>query len=117
MVAVNAQTTLDDYALSRRISTTEGEQSIEARFWRFHQAHPEVYAELVRLARMARSRVDRVGIKMLWERLRWSVAIEGLADAHEPYLLNNNYTSRYSRLIMERERDLDGFFETREVRS
>jgi hypothetical protein len=35
----------------------------------------------------------------------------------DDFKLNNNYHSRYARLIMEREPGLDGFFETRGLRS
>jgi len=31
--------------------------------------------------------------------------------------LNNNYTSRYARLVMDECPDLDGFFNTRELQS
>lgn len=107
----------DDYLRSREVDVRDHTRTIEARFWMFHVKHPEVYAELVRLARQAHGRTARVGIAMLWERMRWSVVVEGLADDREPYALNNDYRSRYARLLMEREPDLADFFETREIRS
>lgn len=88
--------------------------TIEEAFWRFHEANPHVYARLVRLARdlVAKGR-KRLGIKMLFEVLRW----HHLSTCHDdsPFLLDNNFHSYYSRLIMASEPDLDGIFELRKL--
>ena len=52
---------------------------------------------------------------MLFEVLRWEWIIRGLPDTAEEFKLNNNYTSRYARLIMESEPGLEGVFETRRL--
>jgi hypothetical protein len=84
----------------------------------FHVKHPEVYERLVALCRHARSRGRRrIGIGMLWEVLRWERILDGLPDPGEDRKLNDHYRSRYARLIMEREPDLKGIFETRALRS
>jgi hypothetical protein len=81
-------------------------------FWKFHEENPQVFDELVLLARLAKSKGrDRIGMKMLWERLRWEIFISTTGDE---YKLNNNYHSRYARYIMESVPDLAGIFETRE---
>jgi len=88
--------------------------TIDAQFEEFHRNNPEVYEELVRLARQMKARGHKqIGIKMLWEVLRWERAMK-TTDQTE-WKLNNNYTSRYARLIMEQEPDLEGFFKTREL--
>ena len=90
--------------------------SIEVAFWNFHTNHPEVYEGLVRLAYQAiNAGRERIGIKMLFEVLRWEWIITGLPDASEEFKLNNNYTSRYARLIMESEPLLAGVFEIRRL--
>lgn len=89
--------------------------TIQERFLEFHKAHPEVYAAVVRFARDARERGRRrFGIKMIWERARWYLTIEHHSD---DYKLNNNYHSRYARLVMTQEPDLADFFATRELRT
>jgi hypothetical protein len=91
-------------------------RSIQRRFEAFHDAHPQVYAGLVILARQGdRAGRTKIGMKMLFEVLRWEWVIAGLPDDAEEWKLNNNYTSRYARLIMEQEPDLVGIFETREL--
>jgi CRISPR/Cas system-associated endonuclease Cas3-HD len=92
--------------------------TIEAQFRRFNALHPAVYDELVRLCREGRAAgMERVGIGMLWEVLRWKTQLRGLPALGEAFKLNNNYRSRYARLIMEREPDLADIFETRELQS
>lgn len=103
-----------------QLSLTEialgGRRTIDARFQVFHAEHPEVYREFVRLAREARaSGLPRVGAKLIAEVIRWNRLTSG-KDA-EGFRINNVFVSRYARLIMEREPDLEGFFETRELQS
>ncbi len=83
------------------------------RFREFHRENPQVYDRLLGLAlEWKRRGRTRCGIGMLWEVLRWQTGMETGGD---PYKLNNNYRSRYARLMMEREPELLGFFETREL--
>lgn len=99
-------------------------RDLERRFWRFHRACPEVYAELVRLARQLHRRgFARYGIGSLWEVLRWRRDIRLGAEERagtggvELFRINNDYRSRYARLIMLKEPDLRGFFELRMLKT
>jgi hypothetical protein len=82
----------------------------EEAFWQFHREHPEVYAELKRQA-LALRRAGRThwSIRNLWEVMRQTFALQ----SDEEYKLNNNHAPFYSRLLMEREPELAGFFEVR----
>lgn len=86
------------------------DDSIPARFERFHAANPQVYDNLVALARQFRDkrRDGKIGIAMLYEVLRWNYYMT--VDSEEEYKLSNDFRACYSRLIMEREPDLDGIF-------
>lgn len=89
--------------------------SISERFRRFHSANPEVYRNLVNLARqLKRSGRDSYGIVGLYEVLRYDASLK--TDG-KPFKLSNDYRSRYARLIMAQEPDLEGFFKTRELSS
>lgn len=92
-------------------------QTIDDAFHAFHVEHPEVYRHLVRLAYLAKSArsTDRIGIGMLYEVLRWETMVGDLTGA--TFKLNNNFRSRYARLIADREPGLETIFETRELRS
>lgn len=84
----------------------------------FHSAHPEVYDELVRLARAGRQAGwERLGIGQLFEVLRWERMLSGLPAEGERFKLNNNYRSRYARLIMSQEPDLADVFVLRALTS
>ncbi len=89
--------------------------SIAQRFAAFDAAHPEVYAELRRLALegVAGGR-KRLGAKELWEVARWHLR---LRTGAKPYRLNNSYTALYARKLMDHEPQLDGVFETRRRRA
>lgn len=87
---------------------------LDRRFWRFHDAHPEVYAQLLGMARRAVARGrTRASIAQMFEVLRWERFIEH--DDAEDFRLNNDFRSRYARLLMEREPDLAGLFATRKL--
>lgn len=92
------------------------EGAIQEAFETFHAANPAVYETLVRLARQYRERVGTTpGIGMLWEVMRWTVAME-TRDA-TVWKLNNNLRSRYARRIMDGEPDLSDAFELRRLRA
>lgn len=90
-------------------------ETIEERFEVFHQQNPHIYRNLVSLARiMRRAGRTRISMKLLFERLRWEYQVR--AESDDAYEINNDYTSRYSRLIMAQCPDLVGLFETRRLR-
>lgn len=93
---------------------TERGATIAERFEAFHQANPQVFAMLRSLALGTKARgVRKWSIKAAFELLRWQYALQ---TRGEEYKLCNDYHSRYARLLMERVPELDGFFETRELR-
>ena len=95
----------------------EIDNSIPARFTRFHSSNPQVYENLVALARQFnRKRNDaKLGIAMLYEVLRWNYYMS--VDSAEEYKLSNDFRACYARLIMEQEPDLFEFFRTKQLRS
>lgn len=88
---------------------------IQRRFLAFHEANPHVYRQIVALARQARAAgVHRLSMAAIFERLRWDVMIE--TGGAQGFRLNDQHTSRYARLVMAQEPDLDGLFEVRGLR-
>lgn len=99
----------------RRSTLRAARPTIQERFWEYHAAHPEVYELLVKLARDVKARGKaKYSMKAIFERARWHYAIE---KGDEEFVLNNDFTALFARLIMESEPDLAEFFETRERRS
>ncbi len=89
-------------------------EDIQARFAEFHRSNPIVYQKLVQYARQAKAAGHgKIGIKLLLERFRWFALVE-TNDQHG-YKINNDYSSRYARLIAEQEPDLAEMFNFREL--
>lgn len=96
--------------------------AIQSRFDAYDRANPQVYAALVKLARRfirreeSRGRVvRRIGVKMLFEAMRYFGYVE--AEAQGEYRWNNNFTAPYARKIVANEPDLAPLIETRARRS
>jgi hypothetical protein len=85
--------------------------TLEERFERFHADNPHVYRLLQDMAlQLKRAGHDHWGIRNLWERLRYDLAVK--TTDHSPRL-NDNLTPFYSRKLMAEVAELEGFFETR----
>ncbi len=91
--------------------------TIDYQFTRFNRENPDVYRRLVEMAMQLHDRGrTKIGIGMLFEVLRWETMMR-TEDLTSSFKLNNNYRSRYARLIMRSYPELDGIFNLREIRS
>jgi hypothetical protein len=89
--------------------------TIQQRFELFSSLNPWIYKRLCELARKAnKNGHSRIGMTTLWEVLRWD-SYEQVFDPTSGFKLNDHFTSRYARKIMENEPDLKGIFETRKL--
>ena len=71
----------------------------------FDEQNPFVYDEVVRRARELRDHgVERLGITLPWERVRYELSIESGGECK----LNNNFRAIYARDIIENVPDLAG---------
>jgi hypothetical protein len=104
----------DDDDKVRRAAEHRREQTLAARFATFHAENPRVYDLLVRFTRQLKARgYEHCGISLIWERMRWEMALN-VTDP-DGFKLNNDWRSRYARLIMRQEADLAEFFRTRKL--
>jgi hypothetical protein len=86
--------------------------TIQERFEDFHAKNPWVYQALRHLmAEAVRKNVKKIGIKLLYERLRWDVITTTTAT---DFKLNDHFTSRYARLL---DAEFPGILELRKLRS
>lgn len=86
---------------------------IDRAFWEFHRKNPQVYRKVVEMTRQAKARGKRkIGMKMLFEVIRWEHLVHTRSD---DFALNNNYTSRYVRLLSDEHPELADMFETRRL--
>lgn len=92
------------------------ERSIQAAFERFDRENPAVFEEFRKLAEALLLTRPHYGAKSIFEVIRYHRALK-VEDHEEAFRLNNNYSSRYSRKLMEMDARFVGFFETRELKS
>lgn len=89
--------------------------SIDERFWAYHQKRPEVYRLFQELADTLRSRGrSRYSADAILHRIRWHYHVE---RSDGDFKINDHFSSRYARLLMRNRPEYNGFFETRRLRS
>lgn len=85
------------------------------RWLTFHRNNPAIYELFLKFTREAKAAGrTHFGARIVWERIRWYIAIE--TNSTDGTKLNDHYPAFYSRLVMLRHADLDGFFERRDAR-
>lgn len=88
------------------------------KFLQFHESNPKVYETLKSLAYEWQDAGNKkIGIKMLFEVMRWTEGLRPENKDKDGFSLNNNYTAHYARLLMTNEPKLRGLFEVRFMRS
>lgn len=89
--------------------------TIEERFRAFHAANPAVYRCIVQLTKERFLRgSEHHGMKAMWEQLRYRIATGNLRLA-SGYNFNNDFTSRYVRLLVAEFPAYRGLFELRRL--
>ena len=90
--------------------------TIQERFEQFHRENPHVLQLLVNYTIQVKNRgFNHYSMRAIFERARWHVKI----DSHKnraKFKLNDNYISRYVRLIEEKHPHLKDFYFKRRLR-
>lgn len=90
-------------------------KSLDEQFDEYHRQNPHVLHTLIRMTDRVVANGHRcIGMSLLVNQLRWESMISTTGDE---YKLNNNFNSRYVRLIEQVRPDLIGVFNKRELRS
>ena len=88
------------------------DSALQVAFTEFSSANPQVYLMLRDLALEYQRAGMRAGIGHLYEIARHKLWLQTRGDL---FKLNNNWRSRYARLLMKREPELAGYFDTRKL--
>ncbi|MEU8919527.1 hypothetical protein AB0D10_01150 [Kitasatospora sp. NPDC048545] len=92
------------------------QQSIQERFEQFHALNGWVLAELERLtAECIDAKFAKVSLGMLFEIIRYSYGRATLSA--DDFRLNNDFRSRYARLLIEQHPEWATYFEVRALRA
>src|ERR1035437_540488 len=86
---------------------TNKEKTLDQRFLEFHRKNPAVYERFIRHAFELRAAGRTKGSAgAIFERMRWDDMVSGTGEEAS---LNNNYRSRYARLVMKHPHLVDFF--------
>ncbi len=92
------------------------DRSIQARFEAFHRAHPEVYDLFCRFANeMLIAGHGRYSARAIVHQIRWHHDVN--PERHSGFKINDHFSSRYARLLVDSNPRFDGFFELRELKT
>ena len=87
----------------------------DEKFLKFHSDNPYIFQLFVKYSREAKAAGKKhYGIWAIANRIRWHVDIE--TRSRDGFKVNNNYLSRYARLIAEEYPEFKGFFRNRELK-
>lgn len=85
-------------------------------FLDFHTKNPQVYLLFEKFAlQLLNAGNEKLGAKMIMERIRWEISTGGAKDEHG-FKINNNYTAYYSREFIKRNPKHKDCFEFRTIR-
>jgi hypothetical protein len=91
-------------------STTYADR--KALFDAFMVENPHVYGEIVARARRAKERGARIGLRCIWEAIRYDFSVAVRHDKDAPRL-NDWLCPFFARLVDAQEPDLRGYFDLR----
>lgn len=105
---------MDNLHIDRLVtSDPDATLTIQQKFEVFHRLNPWVYGALEVLAADYMTHRRRIGIGMLFEVLRWQYG----RTVGDDFKLNNNFRSRYVRLLIAHHPEWADAFETRTLRA
>lgn len=88
--------------------------SIQERFEGFHENHPEIYELFQRFARELRDAGrSHYSADAILHRIRWEYDVNPRHD--EQFKINDHFSSRYARLLIEDDASFEGFFSLRNL--
>ena len=79
-------------------------------FYTHHKNNPDIYNMFEHYALRASEYRERYSAKIIFHIMRWNTMIE--EDSSE-YKIDDGWISHYARLFMDKNPELEGFFQTR----
>lgn len=97
------------------IESTLFESRLDLLFAEYHARNPQVYELFKKFSRQVKVAGHKhFGAKAIIERIRWEVAVQ--TRDFQGFKVNNNFTSRYVRLLERECPEFVGFFKKRALR-
>ena len=88
----------------------------DRKFFEYHRENPHVFALITRYANdVKQAGYKHYGMHTIMHRIRWHINIDSKDRAG--FKMNNNYSSRYARLLIQENPEFDGFFRNRRLKT
>ena len=92
--------------------------TIAERFTAWIEAHPQVFELFKQYATEAMAAGQRrYSADALVQRIRWHLTVETVPTDGTEFKINDHYSSRLARMLVEAEPKFEGFFELRQLRA
>ncbi len=93
--------------------------TLDAKFELYDRENPHVFLKFVRFAyNLKHAGRTRIGAKLIMERIRWDTMVSANTEpSGTEYKVNNNYTSRYARKMVQLYPEFKTFFSIRMLKS
>ncbi len=89
---------------------------LDDRFFKYHKENPHVYKLFAKYAKQVKSLgYGSYSMRTIMHRVRWHINIE--TKDRDGFKMNNSYSSRYARLLIEKMPRFKTFFELRRLQS
>ena len=95
---------------------TREKATIQERFEQFHRLNPWVLNSLEKLACAEMANGYRTSVDYLVHQLRWHYR-RTIADPKSDFRISNDYTSRYARMLLDRNPSLGNIIQTKELKT
>lgn len=92
----------------------DADPGLVARFWDYHEAHPDVFIEFWKLAEEIKlAGREKYSAWTIIQRIRWGHDVQA---QNEPFKINNDFIALYARFLIHVAPEFDGFFELRSMK-
>ena len=106
-----------DALLFDQVEDQVEDDSIDARFARFHKANEHIFDMFRDYAFAAKDAgMNRYSADAILHRIRWNINVETKRAEGQPKI-NDHYSSRYARMLIDIYPEFDGFFILKKLKS
>lgn len=90
-------------------------ENLDQKFFAYHEKNPHILPLFLKFAKQAKSvGFSHYSIRAIVNRVRWHINIE--TKDVDGFKMNNNYSSRYARLLVKENPEFEGFFRNRQLK-
>jgi hypothetical protein len=91
-------------------------KTLDEKFFEYHHKNPHIYYLFEKFAReIKRSGQARYSMRTIMHRVRWHIDVDTIGE--NQFKMNNDYSSRFARLLVRLNPEFAGFFRMRKLKT